>query len=48
LVVKEPWKMFETADAFASGDGRTSRCCTVAGIIAPIVVQVCDVGTRKM
>ena len=30
LVVKEPWKMFETADAFVSGDGRTSRFCTVA------------------
>ena len=48
LIVKEPRRMFDTAGAFASGDGRTSRWCTVAGIIAPIVVQVCDGGTGKM
>ncbi len=48
FVVKEPWKISETADAFVSGDGRASPMVRYRGIIAPIVVQVCDGGTGKM
>lgn len=45
---KSRGKCLRPQDAFASGDRRSCRWCTVEEIFAPIVVQVCERGTGKV